>query len=86
MYRPLFFNNSALSWIFYSYTLCGISGGSSTTAFRHISSRSGSIQTTNGNVSGKAGAFHILSCAGTRGKPTAPTVAGLSMCMDSLFS
>ena len=41
-------------------------------------------KTTNGTVSGKIGAFQILSCAGTSGQPTAPTVAGLNVGMDAM--
>ena len=84
LYKPLYLNTRALSGIIYCFTSRGVPGGSGTTAIGHMSSISGNIQTTNGTVSGKIGAFQILSCAGTSGQPTAPTVAGLNVGMDAM--
>ena len=84
LYKPLYLNTSAVSGIIYCFSSGGVSGGFSTTVVGNMPSRSGSIQTTNGIVSGKVGAFQILSCAGTSRKPTAPTAAGLNMGMDAM--
>ena len=83
LYKPLYLNTSAVSGINFCFSFGCVSGGFSTTVVGNMPSRSGSIQTTNGIVSGKAGEFDILVCTGLSGKPTAPSSACVFIGMDS---
>ena len=75
-------NNKTLSGID-SITASGdIAGGSITTSTGNISAFSGHIQTIQGTVRGKNGAFQNLACTGLK-TLTAPDSRGIFMGLDS---
>ena len=81
--KHLALSSNAISGIMHINASGDISGGSITTHTGHISSTSGKQPTINGTIACKNLSCQHLPCAGTDGKTTTPTSAGVHMGMDS---